>query len=111
MLSSLSKQGPSLDELSLFVKAPVSMQKVVLDLCFLVFQLEFEVGDPALRQMVGLGRHAGPQERNPVFVEDDELGADILDGMADIVDDDPLQGRAFGLIKAGAGALDNDFMR
>ena len=80
-------------------------------LFLLLLQLKMKVCDPAVRQMIRLGRNAGPQKRNPVLVEDHQLRADILDGMTDIIDDNTLQGRPFRLIEVRAGALDDHFMR
>ena len=87
------------------------MQKIVFDFFFVVLELKIELGDPPMRQMIRIRRNAGPQKRDPVLIEDHELGADILDGMADIVDDDALQGSALRRKRVRAGAFDDDFAR
>jgi hypothetical protein len=67
--------------------------------------------DPALGQMIRLGRDTGPQKRDLVLPKDHQLSADILDRMANIVDDDALEGRAFSLVEVSAGAFDDYFAR
>ena len=62
-------------------------------------------------QTVRLRRHADPQKRHPVLIENHKLGTDIFNGMAYIIDDDALQERAFGFLEVSAGALDDHFAR
>jgi len=94
-----------------FVKAPIDMQEIFFDLCFMIFELKLKVREPSLREMVRLRWNTGPQERNLVLIKDHQLGADILDRMANIVDDNALEGRAFGFIVVGTGAFDDHFAR
>ena len=94
-----------------FVKAPIGMQEIFFDLRLMFLQLKLKIRDPALRQMIWLSRDTGPQKRDLILIKDHELGADILDGVADVIDDDTLEGCAFGFIKMSAGAFNDHFAR
>jgi len=87
------------------------MQKVLIDLFLMILEPELEFGDATLRQPVGFGQNTRPQKRNLILIKDHKLSADILDGVADIVDDDALEGRAFGFFVVSAGTLDDHFTR
>ena len=66
------------------------MQEIVRDFLFVILELEMKIRKPSLGQMIRFGRNTSPQKRDPVLVEDHKLGADILDGVADIIDDNTL---------------------
>jgi hypothetical protein len=90
-----------------FIKVPDNPKMIILEILFKSLKEKSKLCDPPLRQFVGVRGRTGPENRHFIFSEHHELRANVSDGLADVVDDNPSQLGAMFTPEFGARSLDD----